>query len=64
MNYTIFIHGVGTYTGGVSGNGLFNPKTRDEFSCTYFQDTNVNTGMWYACGYTSNIINQNDIIKY
>lgn len=62
-NYTIFIHGVGTYGGGVSGSGLFSPQTRTASSCTYYQDSNVNTIMWQACGYTLTNIGKT-IIKY
>lgn len=51
MNYTIYMHGVGTYSGSVAGIGLFNPQTRTISSCTYYQDSNITTIMWQACGY-------------
>lgn len=62
-NYTIFMHGVGTYTGSVTGSGLFNPQTRTASSCTYYQDVNVNTIMWQTYGYVQNYIISKDIIK-
>lgn len=50
-NYTIFMHGIGTYAGTITGSGMLNPQTRTTSSCTYYQDGNVTTIMWQACGY-------------